>query len=165
MAVCTPCLLAEAEHLQRELVLDQRITPGNRDPSARLAVELDVAQEGCRGLLRGDPPPSNESAVVGQAATQAPQRVQRSRSIRDEGIGVRVEADRADRAARLAQAAADALLLEVPEAERGVESLGILAPCAAQAAAFQEEGGADAVAVMEREALDVNDRPVHQMSP
>ena len=132
----------------------RRFAAGERDAAAGVAVEGQIAEEERQQLVdlpvAADPFESAGRADLGAGAAAVAERAV-------EGDG-RARAERFRRADGHAVAASDAVLLEEGDLRAGADRFRVVAPDAGQGAALEEDGRADARAVVEGVRPHVDDQ-------
>jgi hypothetical protein len=145
-----------------EARLIEGLAAGERDPASRHLVEDRVPEDLGDHLIDRDVPSIEGERVPRTRLDAVP--TARACSLVDRDAG-RPEGDRAYRAHLDAPARPAAQVVEVPERDPAIEAFGVLAPAASERTALQEDRGADARPVMDRESLHVEDPPsVHESS-
>lgn len=137
-----------------EVRQEQGLAAGQRDAAA-LAEEHTVAL-GDADQLRDGIAPRVESDRAGGAERGEVLPVRVLDGGVDEGLACRVLPRLATGCRPYADAAVDAPRTEEDRVTAGVYGLRVLAPCAFERAALEEDGGPDAVAVVRGEAADVD---------
>ena len=153
------CVLAECEHLRGKLPLHQHLAAGERHAAA-LPEKYMVAQQQLAGLLRADAAPLHRHCGGGAGIHAAPAQ----RAACSVHMDALAERQRSLRAGVHTASAPHARLRAVPERRLRSDALRILAPRAAQRTALEKQRAAKPRAVMDGEALQIENDPVHMAS-